>query len=298
MLNRIQRGASDLINLFLIPAWISILPGPLRFRALRFWARHDRSHEPAVDEAWNQASRYAGCVDETAWRWKFRLLRLQDRVDVWLVLTRSARWWRRRIEQDGAWPEAGPCLILTFHWGSAHWIWSLLRAQGMSAHFLARRPEVADIGLGRFALWFANLRVLGMRRAGGLGPLFTGGSSARIREAFQHGASLIGMLDLPAAEHAGSAVRPLLSGQARFPDRLAELAVAAGVRVAILSGGLDTRSGIRKLHVETLEPGVSVDRIMTRYAQHLDACLREEPAFWQLWGVAPLMFTDGSEPRP
>lgn len=186
-------------------------------------------------------------------------------------------------------------MVLTSHWGGGQWIWRPLSERGMRAYFIARRAEVRDLGAGRMALWFGKLRNFGMRRTGGLGPLFTGGSGGEIVKALQGGDSVVGMLDLPAQAHQASATRPLLDGRVRFPLGLAKVAVSNGIQVVLYSAAFDIMSGRRTLRVETLPIDSDVEAIATRYMEHLEHCLRKESAFWQLWSLAPQMFA-GSDP--
>ena len=293
VIDLIRRNIGDLFLLFLVPCFVAVLPWSLGFPLLRFLARHDKSHPDPVEQAYSAAKRYCEPADAEDWKWRFRLLRLLERVDAWLILLRPASWWRRQIDQVGEWPlESGPCVFLTNHWGGGQWIWRPLSEHGFKASFIARRAEVGDLGAGRIALWFARVREFGMRRTGGLGPIFTGGSGAKVVKALQCGESVVGMLDLPAQPHQTSALRPLLGGQVHFPVGLARLAVFNAVPIVLYSCAFDVATGRRSLRVETLPIDSDVETIATRYMEHLDRCLQQDSAFWQLWSLAPLMFTD------
>jgi len=45
-----------------------------------------------------------------------------------------------------------------------------------------------------------------------------------------------------------------------------------------------------------LPAGLDAEAIGTRYMQHLDARLRAQPAFWQLWSATAAMFVAPENP--
>lgn len=296
--DRIRRAGADLLFLFVLPGLIALLPWPVGFALLKRCARIDLLYRSSVAPAWAGARRYLPQADEQAWKRRHRLLRLVEQVDSYLTLLRSGRWWRARIVSEGQWPPPdAPALLLTFHWGAGHWVWSQLRAHGIDAHFLARRAAPGDLGVGRFSVLYGRFRAWALRRIGSAGPLFLGGSTARIEAAFAQGRSVVGMLDLPPRNTRSSSCQQVLGRELRLPSGLAELAGRAGVPVAIFSCGLDPDTGGRTLRIETLPSGSSTGEIMARYAAHLDRRLREQPAYWHLWSAAAEMFVD-SAARP
>ncbi|HET6546742.1 MAG TPA: hypothetical protein VFG55_08365, partial [Rhodanobacteraceae bacterium] len=191
--------------------------------------------------------------------------------------------------------DAAPCVLLTCHWGAGGCVWKLLRARGIHAWFLARRPQVGDLGSGRVSAWYGRLRGWALGRIGSLGPLFTGGSSARVLQALALGQGVVGMLDLPARSAQAGTTLPLLDGTVHFPDGLARLAERAGVGVVLFSCGLDPRNGRRNLRVETLAAGTAANETMRRYAAHLNRRLREESAYWQIWREARTLFVEAAD---
>ncbi|MGA9829269.1 MAG: hypothetical protein WBQ57_13170 [Rhodanobacteraceae bacterium] len=245
----------------------------------------------SVESAWNAARQFLPDADEQSWKHHFQLLRLVERVDTWLTLLRSERWWRGRTRVDGAWPPAGqPCVLLTYHWGAGHWVWMPLRAHGIDAYFVARRPQATDLGASRVALFYGRLRERALVRVGSLGPLFIGGSSERLSDALTAKHSLVGMLDVPAQAGQQTVHARVLDREARFPTGLARIAERNGVRVALFSCGLDFDSGSRNLRIETLPVEATTGQVLERYARHLDRCLRESPEAWHLWSESASMF--------
>jgi hypothetical protein len=298
MLSRLRRAFADLGMLFVLPAMIALLPWRAGFGLLKRIARSPRLYRPSVNPAWNAARNFPLETDlsnEAEWKFQFRLLRLVDHVDVYLCLLRGTRWRRRWITQHGEWPQPGPRVWLTCHWGAGWWLWPLLRERGFATHFLARAPQGRSLGLTRVSHAFAHFRAWALRRAGGAGALFTGGSSEKIRAALAAGDSVMGMLDLPAQPEQRTLTVPLLGRAARFPYGLVRLAAQLDVPISIVSFGLDNANGHRDVCIENLPPGCDAQQAMVRYAAHLDARLRTAPSAWQIWREAALFFEPADE---
>lgn len=297
VIDLLKRNVADLINLFIVPIFIALLPWRIGFRLLKILARHDRSHRAAIEQAWQVAKAHCPGQDARDWMWRFRLLRLLERVDTWLVLLRPSRWWTNRIDLTGEWPtQGGPFVLLTYHWGGGQWIWSQFHQQGIHAHFIAKRAQAIDLGAGRVALWYAKFRERGIRQPGNREIIYTGGSSGQIREALRSGRSVAGMMDVPTAAHQATLLSPLLDGVIRFPVGLVRLAHELNAQVVIFSCAFDIRSGRRSLNLVPMPPGNPVEMTASAYIRHLDSCLRAESAFWQIWPAAPLMFVQPGQP--
>lgn len=293
VIDLLKRNGTDLLQLFLLPILLALLPWKIGFRLLKRMARQGHGDGPGVERAWQAARPHLPGQDAEAEEWKsrFRLLQLVERVDTWLVLFRSARWWSRQIDRTGTWPDhVGPFVLLTSHWGGGQWIWRQLHEAGIPAHFLARHVQAEDLGGGRLAMWFARVREFGIVRQGGCKVIFTGGSSARILEAFQHRHSVVGMLDLPATTSQAVLRRPLLDGEVVIPYGLLRVAAAAGVEVLMFSCSFDPDTGRRRLQIIEMPTAADVQAIASAYVEQLDRCLRSESAYWQVWSSAPLMF--------
>lgn len=296
MIDTLRRNAADAIQLFVVPCLIALLPWSLGFGVIRRLAAHGWGLGDEAERAWIVASDHLTNAHECEWKRRFRLLRWIERVDTWLTVLRPTRWWQRHVIRNGEWPQPGACILLTFHWGSGMWVWRDLHAHAIDAHFLARRAVARDLGQGRIAYWYGLMRKHTMRWIGGRGVLFTGGSSAAIADALRAGDAVVGMLDLPAQPGQRVLRRRLLGREVSFPFGLARLAANAGVPVVIFSCGVNIDSGQRDLHVEGLPAGLDAEAIATRYMQHLDARLRAQPAFWQLWSANAAMFVAPENP--
>lgn len=291
-LARARRALADLLTLFVLPLGVALLPWAAGFRLLRWVARSESLYRIAVEPAWDAARRHMSGLDELEFKFRFRLLRLVDHADVYLTLLRGARWRRRHVTVSGDWPPASACVFLTYHWGTGNWIWPMLRERGVHAHFLARRAAGRALGHTRLSHAFGRFRAWALARIGSAGPLFTGGSADEIARALREQRSVVGMLDLAAQHEQSAAVVTLLGRRAFFPQGLLALAQAADAPIVLFSFAVDFASGHRHLRIETLPAGLAPAQIMGRYAEHLDARLREEPAAWQIWREAPAIFAE------
>lgn len=295
MLGRLRRAAADLLTLYALPAFVALLPWSIGFRLLAWIARSEALYRLAVEPAWEAARTHLPNLDEREWKRRFRLLRLVDHVDVYLTLWRGRRWRTRNIAVRADWPQPGPCVFLTYHWGAGNWIWPYLRERGFDAHFVMQRAQGRSHGHTRLSHWFAHWRVWGMRRAGSAGVLYTGASASEVGTALRDGRSIVGMLDLPARPDQRAAEAPLLDGRVRCPLGLARLGVEAHASIALFSFGLDFGTGRRDLCVQTLPPGLSAEDVLQRYMAHLDARLRAAPEAWQIWREASAMFVAAAD---
>jgi hypothetical protein len=288
--SRIRRAVADAFTLFALPGFAALLPWALGFALLKWCARNERLYREATEPAWAAAREHCPGCDEKLWRYRFRLLRLVDHTDVYLTLLRGRGWRRRHVVVNGAWPETGACVFLTYHWGTGNWVWPLLRERGFDAYFLARRAEGRALGLTRLSHGFGRFRGWALRRIGSRGALFTGGSSAEVTAVLRAGDSVVGMLDLPVQNQQSAVQCALLDGQVRFPFGLVRLAAEAPARIAFFSFGLDFQTGRRDLRIDAVPEGLTPAQVLQRYAAHLDARLREAPEAWQIWREAPAMF--------
>ena len=268
---------------------MALLPWRVGFAVLKALARRSWGFTHEADAAWNVAAAHAGLLDEHAWKYRYRLLRWVERADTYLTLLHGTSWWARRVRVRGEFPAAAPaCVMLTFHWGAGHWVWKLLRARGIRAYFLARKPLVQDFGHARVSAWYASLRGWGLKRIGSLGPLYTGGSGTRVLEALGRGDSIVAMLDLPSSGDRASETVELLDRAVNLPSGVARLAESARAPLAVFSCRL-LDDGTRELWIEPLD-AMSAAETMQRYACRLDALLREAPEAWLIWHEAVAAF--------
>jgi len=289
------RAFADALCLYVIPVTAAMLPWRVGFAWLKLLSRWRFLHRDTIASLWAAAAPYFPDADAREWQRRVRLLLLVEHTDTYLTVLRSDRWWRRHIAVRGDVPSGAHAnLLLTYHWGTGNWIWPVLRAHGVAAHFLARRPHGRSLGLSRLSLWYGRLRGWSLRRIGSRGVIFTGDSSAAIRDALAAGASVIGMLDIGPRAGRPAFAATLLGRDVCLPTGLARIAADSAVPVTLFSVGLDWWTGRRDLVVEPLPAGAGADAIMSAYARHLDRRLVPAPEAWLMWHEAHAIF--GREP--
>ena len=285
------RALGDALCLYVVPVTAALLPWRAGFAWLKALAHWSFLHRDSIDSLWAGAADFFPEADERAWKYRARLLLLVENADTYLTVLRSDRWWRRHITLRGAVPSgAAATLFLTYHWGTGNWIWRVLRAHGVHAHFLAREPHGRSLGMSRLSRWYGALRARTLRRIGCAGVIFTGDSAAAIRTALAERRSVVGMLDLGARADQQTFDAMLLDRPARFPFGLARIAQDSATPTALFSVGLDWRTGQRDLAIEAFAPGATAAQIMARYVGHLDERLHAAPEAWQMWHEARTIF--------
>jgi hypothetical protein len=286
-----SRALADALCLYVIPVTAALLPWRVGFALLKCLAHWTFLHRGSIDSLWAGAAPFSPGVDAEQWKYRARLLLLVEHTDTYLTLLRSDRWWRRHIAVHGEFPAADRAnLLLTYHWGAGNWIWRVLRAHGIRAHFLARRPHGRSLGLTRLSLWYGRLRGWSLRRIGSAGVIFTGDSSGAIGQALADGSSVVGMLDIGVRGDQQAIAGSLLDRAARLPFGLVRIAERASAPVTFFSVGLDWTNGDRDLVIHALPAGTDAAGIMDAYIRHLDARLRSAPQAWQMWHEAPAIF--------
>jgi phosphatidylinositol dimannoside acyltransferase len=298
------RALVDAVCLYAVPIGVAVLPWRVGFALLRRLAHWPALHRQSIDSLWASAAPFCRGADAGQWRYRARLLLLVEHADTYLTLLRGERWWRHNVSIRGALPSGDRSnLFLTYHWGSGNWIWRVLRAHGIGAYFLARRPSGRALGRTRLSHWYGALRAWMLRRNGSAGVIFTGDSAGTIRAALNGGRSLTGMLDVGASAGQQTASGTLLGHGVCIPSGLARIAVETKTPVTLFSVGLDYATGRRDLVVECLPADATLDQIMAAYLAHLDARLGAAPEAWQMWHEAHAIFASSrtdfvSQPDP
>jgi hypothetical protein len=289
--NIVARAFADALCLYAIPFATALLPWRLGFACLKRLANVSFLHRDSVESLWAGAAPFFADADARQWKKRARLLLLVEHTDTYLTLLRSDSWWRKHIAIRGDFPAADQAnLLLTFHWGTGNWIWRLLRAHGIRAFFLARRPQGRSLGLSRLSHWYGQLRGWSLRRIGSAGVIFTGDSADAIRRALAERNSVIGMLDVGARADQQTVAGVLLRRQVRLPFGLARIAEGTHTAVTLFSVGLDWNSGDRDLLIEVIRPGTDAAGTMRAYIEHLNARLHNAPEAWQMWHEAKAIF--------
>lgn len=275
----------------LIPGIAACLPWRLAYPMLRGLAGREYLFRPLADDACSGARMLAPIDDPQEWKRRYRLIRLVDHCDMYLVRSRTHRWFRRHVDVRGAWPTKGPFLAMTFHWGAGLWALADLHRAGLPVSFLSARFARGDFHGDWVAHRYARCRNSTVETAGGAPVIYTGGATQAIEDALARGLVVAALYDLPATPNRAT-VSTVVSGRpVDLPAGLARLAVAAGVPVVPFAMGLDYRTGRRRLAIEPAFRPADAQEFADRLAHHLSALIDRDTAAWHFSGYAAQFFT-------
>ena len=273
-----------------LPALAAALPWAWGFALLRRFAAGDDLYPELAQAACDGAATVCPVGDRRAWKQRYRLIRLVDHCDMFLVRTRSRRWFRRHVDVEGAWPASGPFIAMTFHWGAGLWALDDLRASGVPARFLSARIDPAGFNGDWVAHAYARSRNRTVESAGGAPVIYTGGATQAIRRALDESHAVVALYDIPATpDHA--TLRTMVCGRVvELPAGLANLAVTTGVPIVPFSMGVDCATGRRQLRIDDAFRPANAQDFADRLADALTRLIRTDTAAWHFSALAPQFF--------
>jgi hypothetical protein len=277
------------------PLLAALMPWRVGFRLLDAVATRAELHPEATAAALAGAASIGPVGDPVDWARRYRLTRLVDHCDLFLVRTRGRRWFARHVTVEGEWPRDGPFIAMTFHWGAGLWALDDIRATRRPVHFIAARFAEADFDGDRVAYRYARLRNRTVERAGGAPIIYTGGASAAIRAALVAGHAVAALYDVPPALTGRTLSTRVCGRGVVLPAGFATLAVETGVPVAPFAMRTDFRTGARSL---TIEPGFvapTAQAFADRLGESLTRLLGEDTAAWHFSGLAPQFFVQADD---
>lgn len=277
------------------PALAAVLPWPTAFALLKKIAVSEKLYPELTASACNGAMTVSPIEDLGEWKKRFRLIRLVDHCDMFLVRTRTRRWIRKHVDVDGAWPRSGPFIAMTFHWGAGLWALADMHGQELAVRFVAARVEKSQFRGNWVAHSYALCRNRTVELAGGAPVIYTGGASQAIRLALAEGYVVVALYDIPATLTNATLRTRVCDRVVELPAGLANLAVEAGVPIVPFDMGLDYESGRRKLRIEAPFLPTSAQDFADRLALSLTRLIRQDTAAWHFSGYAPQFFTSPAD---
>jgi hypothetical protein len=272
------------------PAVAACLSWPRGFALLNSIAARDDVLSESTAVAIAGAACVAPVADERDWKRRYRLTRLVDHCDLFLMRTRSRNWFERHVDVEGEWPACGPFIAMTFHWGAGLWALARMHDSGVPVRFLAARVEKEQLRGDPFAARYARWRLSTVERAGGAPVIYTGGATAAIQKALANGQAVVALYDIPAVT-TNRTLRTTVCGRpVALPAGMANLAVESGVPVVAFEMGLDYRTGRRQLRIQPSFISASAQDFADRLAVSLTRLLATDTAAWHFSGLAPQFF--------
>jgi hypothetical protein len=287
--NRLRRELRVLVERWLVPLLIALLPWRLGFRVARRLARWPWFFRERVDATLAVASRYGVVDDPARFAAEQRLYHLIDHVDLFLLKLRSDRFLDRHFDIDGDWPAGdGPLITLSFHWGAGFWGLRSVRRSGRRFAGLSVRTDRESFAgqtlLHRYAL-ARNAEVI---RTGAHALVYIGDGPRPMLRALQSAVGLLTSIDVP---NLGGEVRVrVLDRDALLPTGMIKIAEKAKVPIVFFAVWIDLATGRRKLRIREALHVEDRDAAMRFAAGHLDWMLRQAPAAWHFWPYADAIF--------
>ena len=282
----LRAALRNLLQLWLLPACVALLPWRLGWPLARFITRLPRLYGREQFVTLNGLAAAGLPRPDDGFLRRQRLLRLLDHSDLFLSMTRSERWIARHIEVEGEWPAQGPFLVLTFHWGAGLWGLRQMRSAGVRSHSLSNELDPANYAREPFALAYDRLRNRETARVLGQ-PVHRRGSQVRhLLRALERGENILGLIDAPVTDSRNATEVELLGRRARFATGLLQIARRAGAPVVLFTCGIDWASGRRRMVVRPPLVVDDVDAAARTLAAELDRLLAQWPDHWHLWPVA------------
>lgn len=290
---------------FLRPGLAAALPWPLGFQLLKRWAHRPSPHDPRHRQAYQQALRFFPQLDEAAFVYRRRLLRLVEETDLFLSKTRSERWLKRYVNRDGvAWPTDRPCMIIDMHWGAGHWLLRDIHAAGIEHAGIARNPTRQETeNLSPLQRMHGHMRMQDLRNNSHTQVMLHPSEdfSRLFRHALRLKRSLVYLFDVPPAPGTPVLRARMFDRPAQFPRGMLRTAVKQGYPVYAVWTGVDLETGQRRLTAHGPLPDQSTAHLMHALASLLQQAIEQDPAQWHMWNALrafiPSAFADQAKQK-
>lgn len=282
----LRAALRNLLQLWLLPGLVALLPWRLGWQLARLLTRLPKLYGREQYVSLNGIAAAGLPAPDAGFLRRQRLMRLIDHADLYLSMTRSDRWIDKHIDIEGEWPQHGPFLAMTFHWGAGLWGLRQLGRLGLQPYSLSTELEAAQFAGEPLALRYELLRNREIERAC-RARVFTRGSQVRhMMRLLQQGKNILGLIDVPVTDLRNATEVSLLGRRARFPTGLLQIAQRSGAPVVPFWTGIDWSNGRRRMVVRPAITVTDVDATARRLAGELDPLLHQWPDQWHLWPVA------------
>lgn len=273
----------DLLELFFLPGLAAAMPWRFGSAFCRRRAA-ERWYDAEAQAAWSSARGFLPIANPESWMRGYRLGRLFDHADLFLVQTRGERWLERWVEVQGNWPERGPFIVVTFHYGNGFWGIRHLRRAGFTVQAVRRGFDRSLFGPAWVRYLYARLRTWVTDRAFGLATLPDDAHSVRkLRQALRQGRCVLGLFDVPVEAGRKTIAAEFFGRPARFPRGLLYLARTESVPLVVYTLCTDADSGHKRLRIFPpirVEDEQHAGREVVRL---LEKAIRDDPMAWHHW---------------
>jgi hypothetical protein len=261
------------------------LPWHLAYACYRALASRRGLFDEATD-ATAIATDYVPIPDMRAFNRDVRTTWLLDVADLHLSRRKPLDWWPAQVTVEGAWPQSGAFIAVTFHYGTGLWLCRSLRRAGHRNMFLSARFERAAFPQRPLLYRYGVRRLAEVERIGGEPIAYRPGARPLLLDALARGVAVIGLIDVPPqlAAHGQHPLR-ILDQPASLPDGLLRLAQDAGVPIVPCWVEIDFATGRRRVVIGEARSPLPFEQTLADLAATLDRLIRAQPAAWTFWQV-------------
>lgn len=273
-------------ELVLLPAVATLLPWSWTYRLLRQLSRFSFLYRDETRQA--EAAALASGISQTGrvWRRHFRLNKLIDGVDPWLIRFRSERWMRKHLEVEGSWPTDGPFVAISIHWGAGMWGLRHIQYSTQPISMILRPATEWGVVFSTPKRIYVKFYQREIERAGGTPITVTGsGLTARMTEQIEQGNNLLALLDVPKGTNKGGFPVDFLGQPTYFATGIVNIAVQNNWPLVAYSIGVDFATGKRQLEIRPPLQTTDLHDSVTQLSTYFDEVVRREPALWQFWNL-------------
>jgi len=280
------------VEYVLVPVLLAILP--FRWGVRLGWqiTRFKLLYRAGVHQAADQAQNFGYAPDRSAFEHRCRFHRLMDLTDLYWSRTRSDRHIDRNFDVIGEWPDSGPVMAVTFHWGGGHWGIRSLHRTGRPVVCLAGPLEPEHVGhlsvLYRYACW--RTREVELRSGRPLFKRYRGIALRDLREKAKSGDSILSLIDVPPGEVGGARPVKLLGHDGKLPNGLVKMAELLKLPIVFYACRINPETARVEMRIGQPMDAADRDGVLNEAARWLDDMIMRDPAAWMLWAQAPGFF--------
>lgn len=293
------RECRDLLELFIVPGILCLLPHRLSWQLTRWLATQPWLYRRYLRGTWQAAQAFGDIFPlPSAERWhnQLRLVWLLGHLDFFLLLWRPERLSSPPFLQvTGAWPTSGGFMALGLHWGSGFLVFPQLRQQGFEPYFVFR-SNVRDFNIqGWIEQAYRRWRAASHQQLAN-GIMTGSGAFAKLVAAVQQGGVPVVLFDAPPG--GGQSREKLTVGGQDFyvAQGLMRLLSEQSTPFVLYRAGIDPDSGVRQLEISSCYQIGEIDPLRQVLEQWLEKTLDQQPSYWLLWPQGRELFSPATTP--
>ena len=271
------------------PLLFALSPAVLRKKIATYIQNNSSYYSNAVTSMLKNLSCFLPDADLEASAKNLRLIHLVDHSDTFTSFFRSQSALRHIVTINA--PEFNQrTLVLSGHRGNAWWLLPVIHAKGNIANFVSA-PLCKPITFLEWLFWpYALFRWHQINRIGGAPLIPMRGASKAVKEILQKDECAIALIDIPPALTPLCSPVKFFGRTAYMPRRLIDIAIEEQADIFYCRGDFSPTDLRLYLAFERISTKSGPQAVFSRYAELLEADIRERPGSWHAWGHADLFF--------